>query len=115
MSNQIGLLLSFVFLSFFIVLSGEILAYQQTSAKTLAITTQLALHVEKNGYQEEEIQQFEYFNYLDEINITSSIEGLDGYVRYDIQVSKQYTAFSSIYDYLNQDIVCTMTVYRKEQ
>jgi hypothetical protein len=114
MSNQIGLLLSFVFLSFFIILSGEILAYQQTSAKTFAMTTQIALHVEKHGYSEEELENLEFLEYLDEINVTSSINELDGYVKYDITVSKQYNAFSSMYDYLNQDIVCKMSVYRKE-
>ena len=114
MSNQIGLLLSFVFLSFFIILSGEILAYQQTSAKTLAMTTQIALQVEKNGYEEEKLEEFEYYKFLDEINITSSINDVDGYVKYEIVTSKKYTAFSSLYDYLNQDIVCKMSVYRKE-
>ena len=67
MSNQVGLLLSFVFLSFFIIFSGEILAYQQTSAKTLAMTTQIALYVEKYGYSQEELDDFKYLDYLDEI------------------------------------------------
>lgn len=114
MSNQIGLLLSFVFLSFFIILSGELIAYQQTSAKAFSMTTQIAIHVEKHGYSQDELDDFIYTNYLDEINITSSIDELDGYVRYDIVTSKKYNAFSTLYDYLNQDIVCKMSVYRKE-
>ena len=47
MSNQIGLILSFFFLTIFILFSSEIIAYQQISAKTLANTNMLVLYIQK--------------------------------------------------------------------
>ena len=115
MSNHFGLMLSFIFLSFFIVLSGEILAYQQTTSKTLSLTTQIALHIEKNGYEESEINNFEYVSYFDTLTIVEVNEKeIDGYIKYEIIGHKKYNSFSNIYDYFNQDIVCKMSVYRKE-
>jgi hypothetical protein len=115
MSNHFGLMLSFIFLSFFIVLSGEILAYQQTTSKTLSLTTQVALHIEKNGYDENVVNEFSYISYFDDLTVIKvDDEDLNGYHRYDIIGYKKYNSFSNIYDYFNQDIVCKMSVYRKE-
>ena len=114
MSNQISLMLSFIFVAFFIILSGEVIAYHQTVAKTYAMTTEIAVFVEKNGYDEEKIKTFDYLDYLSSFTVTSSIDYINDCVEYSIIATKQYTAFSQIYDYMSQEIVCEMKVYRKE-
>ena len=114
MSNQISLMLSFIFLTFFIILSGEVLSYQRTVAKTYAITSELAVYVEKNGYDSEEISTFSYLHYLKSFTITSKVNYTNDCVEYTIVAIKEYKAFSQLYDYMSQDIVCEMTVYRKE-
>lgn len=114
MSNQVSLMLSFIFLAFFIILSGEVISYQRTVAKTYAITSEIAVFIEKNGYNEHEINEFDYMDYLDSFTIKSSMDYLNNCVEYKIIATKQYTAFSQLYDYMSQDIVCEMKVYRKE-
>lgn len=114
MSNQVSLMLSFIFLAFFIILSGEVISYQRTVAKTYAITSEIAVFIEKNGYEQQEIDDFDYMNYLDSFTVTSSIDTINNCVEYSIIATKQYNAFSQLYDYMSQEIICEMKVYRKE-
>ncbi len=114
MSNQISLMLSFIFLSFFIVLSGEIVAYQQISAKTLAVTNEIAIYIEENGYDYNEVSNLPCTQYLSSFNVFYTRDLKNGYIIYDITTKKKYTAFSSLYQFMSQDIICKMTVCRKE-
>lgn len=114
MSNHVGLMLSFIFLAYFIILSGEVISYQQTSAKTMAITNNVAIYIENNGYDETKIKNLDGVSYFDKFIVKKSQNETYGYVVYDITSTKKYTAFSNVFDYMNQEIVCNLSVCRKE-
>ncbi len=114
MSNQISLMLSFIFMCFFIILSGEVVAYQQTSAKALSVTNEIAIHIEENGYSYSEIAHLPCTKYLTSFQVQYIRDLSNGYIVYDITTTKKYTAFSTLYQFMSQDIICKMTVCRKE-
>lgn len=115
MSNHVGLMLSFIFLAYFIILSGEIIAYQQTAAKAMSITNDVALYIETYGYDDpQEIDNLAGVEYFDKFNVTSETDVNYGYTIYYVTSTKKYTAFSTIFNYMNQEIVCNLAVCRKE-
>lgn len=114
MSNHFGLMLSFIFLAYFIILSGEVISYQQTSAKAMSITNDVAIYIENYGYDEAKVRSLEGVSYFDKFIVKSDDDTDYGYVKYDITATKRYTAFSNIFNYMNQEIVCNLVVCRKE-
>lgn len=113
MSNQIGLMLSFIFLAFFIIFSSETISYQQTTAKAMAQTNYIAVYIQENGYDEEDIVLLNQLNNFTDYEITYSTAN-NNFVAYHITTKKKYIAFSEIFEYMSTDIVCEMIVYRKE-
>ena len=53
MSNQIGMIFSFMFLMVFVVLSGEIIAYQTESVRAMSNLNVIATYVQNYGYEKE--------------------------------------------------------------
>ena len=115
MSNQIGLILSFFFLTIFILFSSEIIAYQQISAKTLANTNMLALYIQKNGIENEnDIEKLDYYNYFNSVSLTKDIDSATRLTIYNIKTNKSYSSFTKIFNYNSKEIICNMTICRKE-
>lgn len=114
MSNNFSLMLSLIFLSLFILFSGEVVIYQQTVSKTLAITNDLAIFIEKNGYEEDVINELDSVNYFTTVNVDAKRSMTSGITTYKLTTTKDYKAMSSIYSFMSQTIVCNITVYRKE-
>lgn len=114
MSNNFSLMLSLIFLSLFILFSGEVAIYQQTVSKTLAMTNDLAVYIEKNGYDEDVISEFDYINYFTALDVDVKTSISSGITTYKLTTKKDYKAMSSIYSFMSQTIVCNITVYRKE-
>lgn len=114
MSNQVGLMLSFIFLAFFIVFSSEIISYQQFSAICLSKTSNVAIYIQNNGYKEYDqdlLEQLEYFESYEIVKENAS----NGFVAYHLSTTNEYTSFTEMFSYLNQDVICELTVYRKEK
>ena len=114
MSNHFGLILSMIFLGFFLVLSGEVLAYQKLSAKAMNITNDIAIYIQENGYDYSQLQNEENVKFFDKFNVSSVIDEANSLIKYTITTTKKYTAFSELYSFMTQDIVCSLCVYRKE-
>lgn len=114
MSNQFGLMLTFIFLSIFIVFSGEILSYQNTTAKTINLTNQLAICIQENGYNQEELEAMGYTDYFDSYNVITRIDINNGFLLYNITTKKTYHQFSNLTIFKQKDIVCKMSVCRKD-
>ena len=113
MSNQVGLILSFIFLSFFIIFSAETISYQNLSAKCMSLTNNIAIYIQKNGYEVTDTSLNEQLQYFDSYNINKE-EKEEGYVAYTIKTIDTYTPFSSLFDYFENTITSEITVYRKE-
>ena len=112
MSNQIGLILSFFFLTIFILFSSEIIAYQQISAKTLTNTNMLALYIQKNGLENEsDIEKLDYYNYFNNVSLTKDIDSTNGLTIYNIKTNKSYSSFTKIFNYNSKEIICNMTIW----
>ena len=79
MSNQVGLILSFIFLSFFLLLSGEVITYQQISVKSMSYLNDIALYIQNYGYDEVEIEKLASYSYFDKVEI-NVIENDDYYI-----------------------------------
>lgn len=115
MSNQVGLILSFFFLTIFILFSSEIIAYQQISAKTIANTNMIALYIQKNGLDDEnEISKLDYYQYFNNVSLTKNINSANGLTIYNIKTNKSYSSFTNIFSYNSKEIICNMTICRKE-
>ncbi len=114
MSNNFGLMLSMIFLSLFIVLSGEIISYQQTSAIAMSKTSIIASFIERNGYNEITINNLEVTKYFDrfEMNIDRNVE--TGIANYCLTTYKQYNAISKVYSFFSGEITCELVICRKE-
>ena len=114
MSNQVGLILSFIFLSFFIVFSGEIISYQRFSATCLSKTNHIALYIQKNGYDIDDNLLIEQLDYFDEYLISSE-DKENGFIAYHLSTTTEYEAFSSMFEFLSKDVSFQLTIYRKEK
>lgn len=113
MSNQVSMMLSFIFFAFFIVFSSETIAYQTQLAKSMSKTNNIAIYIQENGY---DIDDLHLLNQLEEFNdyeINAYITE-NGFTSYHITTIKNYQAFSSLFDYMTGDITCKLIVYRKE-
>ena len=113
LSNHVGLMLSFIFLSFFIVFSSEIISYQNKTALALSKTNNIAIYIQENGYDEFDEKLNEQLTYFISYEITQENK-TDGFITYHIITKNQYEGFSSLFNYLSKEIVCELTVYRKE-
>lgn len=113
MSNQVGLILSFIFLSFFLLLSGEVITYQQISVKSMSYLNDLALYIQNYGYDEIEIEKLASYSYFDKVEI-NIIENDDYYITYRIVGYKEYEYATRFLNYGFDDIVCNLNVTRKE-
>ncbi|MDY2889564.1 MAG: hypothetical protein SOU19_08415 [Candidatus Caccosoma sp.] len=115
MSNQIGIILSFFFLTIFIMFSSELIAYQQISAKSLANTNMIAIYIQKNGLNEKEnITDLDYYNYFNKVEFNKDINSIEGLTIYNIKTSKSYSSFTKLFNYNSKEIICQMTICRKE-
>ena len=115
MSNQIGIILSFFFLTIFIMFSSEIIAYQQISAKSLNNTNMIAIYVQKNGLDDDaDLKKLDYYKYFNKVEFNKDINSLDGLTIYNIKTSKSYSSFTKLFDYNSKEIICNMTICRKE-
>jgi len=113
MSNQIGQMLSMIFLAFFIIMSGEVISYQNVTSKCMSITNELAIYLQE-GYEKEFIYNLKETNYFDEVTIISRGMSDYNYTRYTITTTKSYQGFSNLFSFFNEDIVCELSVCRKE-
>lgn len=114
MSNQVGLILSFLFLSFFILLSGEIITYQQVSVKAMAYTNDIAIYIQNFGYDQEEIEELKAYSYFDSFSITLD-ETNEYFVIYNIETIKEYETSTKILKEGFNEIKCNISVTRKEK
>ena len=113
MSNQVGLILSFIFLSFFIIFSGETIAYQTMSAQCLSKTNNIAIYIQKYGYENNDHNLTVLLEEFDKHEIRYE-HNADGFIAYTIKTYDTYTPFSTIFDYFSFQITSEITVYRKE-
>lgn len=113
MSNQVGLILSFIFLSVFILLSGEVIAYQQVSAKSMSYLNEIAIYIQNYGYDEKEIESLSPYQYFEKVEI-NIIENKNYYVTYKLIAYKEYEYATKFLNYGFDDIVCNLNVTRKE-
>lgn len=113
MSNQVGLMLSFIFLAFFIIFSSETIEYQNKTALALAKTNNIAIYIQENGYDETDESLNKQLSYFLSYEIYKE-ESKNDFVAYHITTKQNYSSFSNIFDYLNKEIVCKLTIYRKE-
>ena len=114
MSNNVGLMFSLIFLAFFIVFSGEVLALQKTSAKMISATNNIAVYIQEKGYDDGSIRELEIYKYLDYFDVEIVDKNTNMIKEYVITSKKQYVAFSTVFSFMTQDIVCKVTVCRKE-
>lgn len=109
MSNQIGLILSFLFLSIFISFTNEIIHYQTFVSTFQLQANQAAYLLQKDGIINETTFKKEYgfktihYDYTKKTN----------YYLYTLTITKEYSAISDLYQFLNKDIVNTYQIYRK--
>ena len=113
MSNQVGLILSFIFLSIFILLSGEVITYQQVSVKAMSHLNELAIHIQNYGYDDIEFIQLSSYEYFDKVEV-NVIENEDYFITYKIIGYKEYEYATKFLNYGFDDIVCNLSVTRKE-
>lgn len=113
MSNQVGLMLTFLFLGFFLAFSGDLFAYQQTAAKAMSQTTQLAVYLQSYGYNASEISKTELVQYFDKYNISPSKNYAEGYQIYYVTTKKTYHSFTKLNTFFKDEIVCQVCICRK--
>ena len=115
MSNHFGLMLSLIFLSLFIVFSGEVLAYQQNSAKVIANSNQIAIYLEQNGLSNyDEFYELEALRYFNGCSVDYKKDTTNHITTYTLVTRKKYTSFSKIYSFMSKDIMCKIIICRKE-
>lgn len=115
MSNQIGLMLSSLFLVIFLIFSGEIISCQTVTAKAMAQTEQFGLYVQRNGYDLEELVQMNKDKYFKKINVLVSRDRTTNMYYYTISTYKDYHSFSKIFSFMDRTITCKVTVCLKQQ
>ena len=103
MSNQVGLILSFIFLSFFIIFSGETIAYQTMSAQCLSKTNNIAIYIQKYGYESNDHNLSMLLEDFDKYEISQNDKS-DGFISYTIKTYDTYTPFSELFDYFSCQI-----------
>ncbi len=88
MSNQIGLILSFLFLSIFLGVCSDIFAYQSFETTFNTQTLNIVNYIQKNGYTQSEIKSFVEQYDIDEFNIERTLQ--DYCYHYKILFVKNY-------------------------
>jgi len=83
------------------------------SAKALSITNEIAIHIEKYGYDEQEITNLKDYDYFDQV-VINTIKDHSNIRTFLITTTKKYKSFSNFYDFMNKDIVCKLNVSIKE-
>ena len=76
-------------------------------------TNNIALYIQENGYDESDcllLDQLEDFTSYD-INIENKD---NNFISYHITTKFNYSNFSNIFNYFSKEIICEITVYRKE-
>lgn len=113
MSNQIGLMLSSLFLVIFLIFSGEIISCQTISAKAMTQTEQIGLYIQKNGYSLEDINLINKDKYFRKVNVVINRDRVNRMYYYTITTYKDYYSFSNIFSFMDKTIKCKVTVCLK--
>ena len=113
MSNQIGLMISSIFLAIFIIFSGEIIACQTISAKAMTATEQIGLYVQKNGFYRGLLDDVDKEGLFTDIKISTKRDADNKIYYYTITTYKEYSSFSNIFNFMDRTIVCNITVCKK--
>ena len=110
MSNQIGLMLSFILLTLLILFSGELISYQTFNSTLIADTAQFAHILEKQGYDERMVDYapLEYNFYS--VDVDYSVE--DGIEIMKITTARHYNSITKAYNFFEREVYCHMTIYR---
>jgi len=111
MSNQFGLILSFLFLTIFISFSNEMINYQSFSTIFDAQTTQIFNYVQKNGYNETIIQEYCIQYQFNNVKHQSSVDNL--FEHHTIIFTKNYRSISSFENIFNKTITKKLEIFRK--
>lgn len=113
MSNQIGLMISSIFLAIFIIFSGEIIAYQKINAKAMTATEQIGLYVQKNGFYRGLLDDVDKEEFFTDIKISTKRDGTNKIYYYTVTTYKEYNSISNIFSFMDQTIICNITVCKK--
>lgn len=105
MGNQIGLVISFIFLSICIMFSYEVVSYQKSVSNALIQTNNIALQIQKNGYVESELLSNEVFNKIE----IETFE-YETYIEYKITTTTAYRCDINFFDFSNEDIVTSVVI-----
>lgn len=111
MSNQFGIILSFLFLMIFISFSSEIIHYQEFSTIFDAQTTQIFNYVQKNGYNENIIQKYCIQYKCSNIEHHLIIENY--FEHHTLILTKDYQSISSFENLFNKKITKKLEIFRK--
>ena len=109
MSNQIGIILSFLFLSFYISFSNELLNYQKFVSIFNLQANQVAYIVQENGT----INEKEYLNAYKFKSIKLTITKDDYFHIYELTIITNYESISELYSFLNKDIVNSYIIFSR--
>ena len=105
MDNQIGLVISLLFLSVFIMFSYEVISYQKSIAKALIETNDIAIQIQKSGYND---GMFVSHNTFKKVEVEK--QEFDTHMQYKITTIMPYRCEINFFDFSNEDITTNIYV-----
>ena len=111
MSNQFGLILSFIFLSLFIGMTKELFSYQSFITIFDNQAIQIVQEIQKNGYQKETID--EYANKYNFIDFNHQLKMENYYEHHIITIKKKFKS-QWLNNILDKEVIRKFEIYRRE-
>ena len=109
MSNQFGLILSFIFLSIFLTLSSEIISYQSFATTFDNQSIHIVNYIQKSGWNDQNVkdycEKYEFESY------EHKSEYIDNYIHHTIIFNKEYN--SKIDDSYDKIVTRKYEIFKK--
>ena len=106
MAKYVSFIVSLLFLSIYIMFSYESVSYQKNISKAMIETNRLAMHIQKNGYDEMVLNNHPTFS-----NIDITLNSINEYDFYCLKTIMTYRCEISFFKFSSKDIITEVCFY----